>query len=125
MNESSTVTELIEARSENKDSMDALNRQLKELRQTQDQLDVFLLKKMDAEGLSRTANDKASVSINEDTVPEVTDWDDLYKHVTETQDFSLLQRRVSSTAYKELLKLGDAVPGLQPRTVRRVNFRKL
>jgi hypothetical protein len=80
---------------------------------------------MDTEGLSRTANDSASVSINEDTVPEVTDWDELYRHVTETQDFSLIQRRVSSTAYKEILKLGDGVPGLQPRTVRRVNFRKL
>jgi len=125
MNESATVNELIESRAETKDSMDALNRELKELRQTQDQLDGLLLRKMDAEGLSRTANAKASVSINEDTVPEVTNWDDLYQHVTETQDFSLLQRRVSSTAYKELLKLGDAVPGLQPRTVRRVNFRKL
>jgi len=125
MNESATVTELIEARAQTKESMDMLNRELKELRQQQDQLDVLLLKKMDAEGLSRTANDKASVSINEDTVPEVTDWDQLYQYVTETQDFSLIQRRVSSTAYKELLKLGDGVPGLQPRTVRRVNFRKL
>jgi len=125
MNESATVTQLIEARAQTKDSMDALNRELKELRQQQDELDVLLLKKMDAEGLSRTANDKASVSINEDTVPEVTDWDQLYQYVTETQDFSLIQRRVSSTAYKELLKLGDGVPGLQPRTVRRVNFRKL
>ena len=125
MNESATVTQLIEARAQTKESMDALNRELKELRQQQDELDVLLLKKMDAEGLSRTANDKASVSINEDTVPEVTDWDQLYQYVTETQDFSLIQRRVSSTAYKELLKLGDGVPGLQPRTVRRVNFRKL
>ena len=125
MNESATVTQLIEARAQTKDSMDALNRELKELRQQQDELDVLLLKKMDAEGLSRTANEKASVSINEDTVPEVTDWDQLYQYVTETQDFSLIQRRVSSTAYKELLKLGDGVPGLQPRTVRRVNFRKL
>jgi len=94
MNESATVNELIESRAETKDSMDALNRELKELRQTQDQLDGLLLRKMDAEGLSRTANAKASVSINEDTVPEVTNWDDLYQHVTETQDFSLLQRRV-------------------------------
>lgn len=125
MNEDTTINELIKTRAEVKQSMDSLNRELKALRETQDQLDVLLLKKMDAEGLSRTANQQASVSINEDTVPDVTDWEELYQHVIATGDFSLIQRRVSSTAYKELLKLGEAVPGLQPRTVRRINFRSL
>lgn len=125
MNETTTINELIEERAKVKQSMDSLNRELKVLRETQDQLDVLLLKKMDAEGLSRTANQQASVSINEDTVPDVTDWEEVYRHVIATGDFSLIQRRVSSTAYKELLKLGETVPGLQPRTVRRINFRSL
>ena len=123
--EAMSVNELINERADVKGRMDGLNKQLKELRAEQDYLDVLLLKKMDAEGVARTANDAASVSINEDTVPDVTDWDALYEHVTSTQDFSLLQRRVSSTAYKELLKMGEQVPGLSPRSVRRVNFRKL
>jgi len=119
------INQLIEKRAEVKASMEATNQELKQLRQAQDQIDVLLLKKMDAEGLSRTANDKASVSINEDVVPEVTDWDQIYQHIIATGDFSLVQRRVSSTAYKELLKLGEDVPGMQPRTIRRVNFRSL
>ena len=123
--EEMSVNELINERANVKGQIDQLNKQLKELRAEQDYLDVLLLKKMDAEGVSRTANDAASVSINEDTVPNVDDWDALYAHVTNTQDYSLLQRRVSSTAYKELLKMGEQVPGLSPRTVRRVNFRKL
>ena len=123
--EEMSVNELINERANVKGQMDQLNKQLKELRAESDYLDVLLLKKMDAEGVSRTANDAASVSINEDTVPNVDDWDALYAHVTNTQDYSLLQRRVSSTAYKELLKMGEQVPGLSPRTVRRVNFRKL
>ena len=125
MKEEMNVNQLINERADVKSRMDKLNRELKDLRAESDYIDVLLLKKMDAEGMSRTANDSASVSINEDTVPEVTDWDQLYQYVTETQDFSLIQRRVSSTAYKEILKLGDGVPGLQPRTVRRINFRKL
>lgn len=123
--EDMSVNQLINERANVKGEMDQLNKQLKELRAESDYLDVLLLKKMDAEGVSRTANDAASVSINEDTVPNVDDWDALYAHVTSTQDYSLLQRRVSSTAYKELLKMGEQVPGLSPRTVRRVNFRKL
>ena len=125
MTQELNINQLIEKRAENKYAMDELNRQLKELRETQNDLDVLLLKKMDAEGLSRTANTQASVSINEDTVPDVTDWEELYRYVTNTQDFSLIQRRVSSTAYKELLKLGESVPGLQPRVVRRINFKSL
>jgi hypothetical protein len=117
MTEELNINQLIEKRAENKYAMDELNAQLKELRETQNHLDVLLLKKMDAEGLSRTANTQASVSINEDTVPDVIDY--------YTQDFSLIQRRVSSTAYKELLKLGESVPGLQPRVVRRINFKSL
>jgi hypothetical protein len=125
MNEDTTINELIEKRAEVKQSMDSLNRELKVLRETQDHLDVLLLKKMDAEGLSRTANQRASVSINEDTVPDVTNWEEVQQYVIATEDFSLIQRRISSTAYKELLKLGEAVPGLQPRTIRRINFRSL
>jgi hypothetical protein len=125
MTEELNINQLIEKRAENKYAMDELNAQLKELRETQNHLDVLLLKKMDAEGLSRTANTQASVSINEDTVPDVIDWEQLYQYVYYTQDFSLIQRRVSSTAYKELLKLGESVPGLQPRVVRRINFKSL
>ena len=119
------INELIEARAKVKDAMAGLNSELKELRQTQDDLDYKLMTQLDEQGLSRTANDKASVSINSDTVPDVTDLDALYEHINSTKDYSLLQRRVSSTAYKELLKLGEDVPGLQPREIRRINFRSL
>ena len=120
-----TLNQLIEQRADIKAQMDQLNIQLKDLRAAQDDIDVQLFKKMDAEGLSRTANDIASVSINEDTVPEIDNWDDVYAHVTETQDWSLIQRRMSSTACKEMWKLGENIPGVRPRTVRRINFRSL
>jgi hypothetical protein len=119
------INELIEARAKVKDGIACLNTELKELNKEKDDLDYQLLTKLDEQGLSRTANDKASVSINADTVPEVTDWDAFYSYVLEQQDFSLLQRRVNSAAYKELLKLSASVPGLQPREIRRINFRSL
>jgi hypothetical protein len=120
-----SINDLIERRAEIKRETEQLNNRLKDLKTAQDEIDLALLKKMDAEGLSRTANGDYSVSINEDTVPEVEDWDALYNHVISTRDFSLIQRRVSSTAYQELLKLGEGVPGLSPRTIRKINFRSL
>ncbi len=118
-----TLEDLIRDRANVKSKMDGLNAELKELRKTQDEIDYELLKKLDDQGVTKTGSDVASVSIREDMVPEVTDWDSLYAHVTATGDFGLLQRRVSSTAYKEALKLGEQVPGLQPREIRRINFR--
>jgi hypothetical protein len=120
-----SINDLIEKRAEVKRETESLNARLKELEAERDEIDLALLKKMDAEGLSRTANGSFSVSINEDTVPDVLDWDSVYAHVMSTRDFSLIQRRISSTAYKELLKLGEGVPGLQPRTIRKINFRSL
>ena len=125
VDETSNINALIDERATLKAQMDGLNKRLKEFRAALDQVDILLLKKLDDEGLNRTANGIASVSINEDTVPDVSDWDALYAHVIATGDFSLIQRRVSSTAYRELLKMGEAVPGLQPRTIRRINFRSL
>lgn len=120
-----TLNDLIAEKKAIKDEMTALNAQLKDLRAQESDVDIALLKKLDAEGLSRTATEVASVSINEETVPDVVDWDALYEHIISTNDFSLIQRRVSSTAYRELLKLGENVPGLQPREIRRINFRTL
>tara|TARA_R100000935_G_C2833379_1_gene166539 strand:- start:518 stop:883 length:366 start_codon:yes stop_codon:yes gene_type:complete len=119
------INELIKARADVKDAIAGLNTELKEINRTKEELDYQLLTKLDEQGLSRTANGDASVSINQDTVPEVTDWDAFYAYVLEQKDFSLLQKRVSSLAYKELLKLGEQIPGLQPREIRRINFRSL
>lgn len=119
------IDNLIKERAVVKDAIADLNAQLKEINRTKEELDYQLLTKLDEQGLSRTANGNASVSINQDTVPEVVDWDAFYAYVKATDDFSLLQRRVSSTAYKELRKLGEEVPGLQPREIRRINFRSL
>ncbi len=119
------LNDLIKRRAELKLEIDAANALLKNLKGEQTDIDTQLMRKMDEEELTRTANNDASVSINTDTVPEVVDWDALYSHILEQQDVSLIQRRVSSTVYKELLKLGIAVPGLQPREIRRINFRSL
>jgi hypothetical protein len=120
-----TLNELIKARAEVKTSMDDLAKQTKILQQAKDELDYNLIQRLEEQGLSRTATDEASVSINTSTVPDVVDWDAFYEFIFSTKDSTLLQRRPSSTAYKEFLKMGIEVPGLQPREVKRINFRNL
>lgn len=125
MSETMNINELIEARAEVKTSMEALTSSLKDLQASKDNLDYQLIGALEAQGLSRTANKKASVSINTSTVPDVVDWDALWAFIFSTQDSTLLQRRVSSRTYKEFLKMGTEVPGLQPREVKTINFKTL
>jgi len=118
-----TVDSLIKEKADIKTKMGKCNEYLKELREAERSADQRLLQKMDSEGQLRAANAVASVSIREDLVAETEDWDAVYSHIAETGNWSLLHRRISSAAFKEIIESGEAVPGLKPRTLREINFR--
>ena len=118
-----TMSELVNKRAEVKMRIDALNSELKDHKNEQSIIDAQLLRALDDQGVDVTGNEKYRVSINEDVVPTVNDWDAVYQHVLEHKDFSLLYRRVNSKAYRELLELGEQVPGLSETTIRRINLR--
>ena len=66
---------------------------------------------------------KASVSISENVIPVVKDWDSFYGYILETKQPYLLERRPSVSSFRELLESGVEVPGLQPFTKRTLNIR--
>lgn len=65
-----------------------------------------------------------SVSMAEETQPSVQDWEALYDYIKENDAFYLLQRKVNSAPYRELLTMGDELAGVQPVTVRKLSVRK-
>ena len=119
------LNHLIIERGDLNDSITVLAAEIKDLKAQRDAVDFKMMIQLDGQGVKRMANESYSVSIAEETVPEVTDWDQLYAHITATQDFSLVQRRVSAAPYREILNAGNAVPGIQPRQLRKINFRKI
>ena len=123
--EDMSMKELIDARAEVMRELTIINNEAKEKRELQDAIDIQIMIKLDAEGIKRSATATGSASLSEEIVPEVEDWDAIYDHILKTGDFALLQRRPSATAYRELLQLNQSIPGVRPRTVRRINFRKI
>ena len=123
LGEQPTLSELIERRGSLQGTISGIERQLKEHKRHRELIDKLLMKELNRAGVKRTATESYSVSIKEDTLPDVTDWDALYAHILKTGDFSLLHRRTSSPAYREILSAGQQVPGIQPRTHRTINFR--
>ena len=78
-------------------------------------------KKTDLDG----ARGKVAVAgITQSTVPAVKDWDKLYAYVKKKGAWDLLQRRLSSSAYRERLDQKEAVPGVEPFIVTKLSLKK-
>ena len=115
--------ELIDARVKNKQQIDQLNSQLKELNKEKEDLDWQCIRNLDDQGSTKGGNSAANISINEDTVPEVYDWEQFFEWLSETSNFEVLQRRLSSTACRELWAMGVDIPGVKQRELRKLSIR--
>jgi hypothetical protein len=56
-------------------------------------------------------------------VPTVEDWDLLHQHILNTNQFELLQKRMSATAYREFLQMDMSVPGVKATELTKINYR--
>ena len=78
---------------------------------------------MERQGLTQPGNDACTISLKTEIVPTVEDWDALHQHIIATGQFELLQKRMSATAYRELLAMAQSVPGVRSTELTRVNYR--
>jgi hypothetical protein len=62
------------------------------------------------------------VEIQETTVPHVEDWDQFYDFIHQNKYYHMLQKRPSTTGYREILTMGKTVPGVLPYTTRKLKF---
>lgn len=86
--------------------------------------ELAIIEKLDGMGVNKFAVGKLSFSISENTVGNVEDWDQVYAYIRDNNAFHLVQRRLANAAYKELLDMGEALPGVVPFNKRSLNFRK-
>ena len=97
--------------------------QEKELKQVQNALEAEIAADMERQGLTQTGNDVCTISLKTETVPTVEDWDVLHQHISDTGRFELLQKRMSATAYRELIAIEPSVPGVRSTELTKVNYR--
>ena len=97
--------------------------QEKELKNVQNALEAEIAADMESQGLTQTGNDVCTISLKTETVPTVEDWDVLHQHISDTGRFELLQKRMSATAYRELIAMEPSVPGVRSTELTKVNFR--
>jgi hypothetical protein len=119
------VDDVINVLAKIKSEKESLTQQLKELNLQKDAFEKELMQLMEKAGLQRASNGVATVSISEDVVYNATDWDAIYAHIQSSGDFSLLHRRLSNAAIREMDVAGENVPGTEAVTLQKVLFRSL
>ena len=97
--------------------------QEKELKNVQNALEAEIAADMERQGLTQTGNDVCTISLKTETVPTVEDWDVLHQHISDTGRVELLQKRMSATAYRELIAMEPSVPGVRSTELTKVNYR--
>ena len=106
-----------------KSSLKDLQSQEKTIKQKINELENRIIANLKAQGVDSIGNDMCAVSIKQEIVPTVEDWDSVHQHIIDTRQFELLQKRMSATAYRELQQMGQEVPGVVPTELTRINFR--
>jgi|SaaInl1SG_22_DNA_1037389.scaffolds.fasta_scaffold00839_6 hypothetical protein len=96
---------------------------IKELKEEFDRKQWELMQQMEDAGLDQAKSNSATVFVSKDTVPTVKDWDVLTKYIAENDAYYLFQRRVSASAWKELLEMGEDIPGVEPFEKPKLNMR--
>ena len=117
------LTDLLTELAKTKKEIKSIQDNEKAYKATQRELEAQIVIRMQEQGLDKVSNDLCTISIKQEIVPTVENWDDVHEHIVKTNQFELLQKRMSATAYRELIALGMDVPGVKSTELTRVNFR--
>ena len=123
MSEDKNLNTLLDELASIRGEIKSLQEQEKVLKLRQNDLDSEIIRKMEDQGLDQIANDVCTISKKIENVPTVEDWPTLYKHISDTGRFELLQKRVAARAYREILQMEPSVPGVKSTELTKINYR--
>lgn len=95
----------------------------KTLKAAQKELESQILLQMEDQGLDKISNEVCTITRKKEIVPTATNWDEIYAHIQSTEQWELLHKRLSATAFRELVATGIDVPGITSTELTRINFR--
>ncbi len=103
----------------------ALQKKVDAIAKQEEELKQHLLNVLPDDGAIGVSGVRARVTITTKHVPQVVDWGQFYAHVAANQAFSLMQRRLSDAAIKEILDAGEVVPGVELRELKGLSINKV
>lgn len=123
MNNETTIDGLLNKLTETRTSLRELQEKERDLKRTKNDLESRIIADLESQGIDRVGNGSCTISIKKEVVPTVEDWDTVQKYIRETGRFELLHKRMSATAFREILQLELGVPGVKQTELTRILFR--
>lgn len=124
-NEKVSFEDLIQKRLEQKEIVAAANKKAEIEKTLLDDIEAELLAKMEEVGTETCGGCGYSVTVREEDVPDSTDWETFIPFLLETGNMHLLQRRISTTAWREYNQIyGEFPPGTHAFAKKSLSFNK-
>ena len=95
----------------------------KDLNEAWDGLEKQLMRRMEEEGSTRVSSKLGTAILTEKIVPQTDDREAFEAWVLATGGLHMLQHRVNTAAFKEMIEAGDEVPGLSPFKKKDISLR--
>jgi len=108
-----------------KADLDAANAAVKEIKERYDAAVNEAIAELLEAGVDRMAiAGMGSVTLKEEVVANVDDWDAFYAYIKENDAFFLMQRRPATNACREAWQMGESIPGVVPFTQNKLSVTK-
>lgn len=117
--------ELIDYKAALKQETDAINAELKRVKELDNAAEAALFAAFEEQGMTKASGKLATISIKESIVPTVRDWDAYYAFIKANDYFHLLEKRPSAPGCRELFERDGSIPGVEPFNKRSLHFTAL
>lgn len=124
MPDSAPVGELIDAYFRIREERNAINNKAKELNDKLARLEGAIIESLDHSRIDQGRGNFATGSISETVVPTIKDFSKVQNFIYRHKALHLMEARISSRVYREMLEERGEVPGLEPFTRRKLNVQK-
>ena len=91
----------------------ALDTKLLQEKKTYYEMENEIVKLMQEEELMVSGGKLAKLTLSTEDLPSVSDWNKLYAYIKKNNAWDLLQKRVSSTAFRARTEGNKKIPGVQ------------
>ena len=120
-----TLGEKVNRYFEIRDEKDAINAQLKEINEQQEDVELQIIADMEQSGLSKTETSRGSISVAVGMYPEIEDKESFYRWVIANNRWDMVQKRISRGPVLELFETKNILPdGVSTYTKQTINMRR-
>jgi hypothetical protein len=121
----SNIGQMIDALYETREERLELERTANMLKKVETQLSDDIIKGLSDVDLKAGRGDRANFSFKKEEVPNVTNWPVLFKFVATTNEFGLLQKRISIPVWKSFKEENELIiPGTEVFELTKVSLTK-